>query len=506
MSFHLSIFKKNIAFNSIGQIYSTAIGILILPFFLKHMGAEAYGLVGFFTLMQAWLNLLDVGLSPTLGREVARLKNKVEEHWRLVTVVNSLELTFFVMALCASTIFFIAKDWIASGWLTVETLNIDTVQTVLGVMAIMVSARWIASINRSGINAYEAQVWMNITDIVINTLRFPGALILVIYTDGDILFYFYFQLAIVLVEVTVIRIKMRNLLPRKTIGDVAIFSFSELKRIAPFALSIGYTSGIWILLTQLDKLLLSRYLTLSEYGYFTLIGIVVSGMMMLSSPVNKAILPRMTAMLSEGRELEMLKLYRVASRLVSVFIFPVGLIVAFNSEVVVYTWTNDRLAAAWIEPILPLFILGSIILVIVTFQYYLQYAHGQLKYHVYWNTFSVLVNVPLIIYAATYYGAVGVGWVWLGFRLFSFFVWGRFVHQKFAPGLHAPWLLYDVLIPFCVASLIIFAMCQFYPMTINMSRFELFVMLFFTTIFSILLTSLVVFHRKIWNKINVRKY
>ncbi|MDP2562110.1 lipopolysaccharide biosynthesis protein [Psychrobium sp. 1_MG-2023] len=481
--------KKNVAFNYIGQLYVTFIGILILPIFLQYMGPEAYGLVGFFTLIQAWLSLLDVGMTPTLGREIARLKNKAEEHWRLLTVVNSLEITFTVIALIASITLFMAKDWIVSDWLTVETLNVDIVTTAISIMAIIIAVRWVASINRSGINAYEAQVWMNITDIIINTLRFPGALLLIIYADGDILAYFYFQLAVVLFEVSIIRFKMRSLLPSKNLENVKRFSLRELKRIAPFALSVGYTSAIWVLLTQLDKLLLSKYLTLSEYGYFTLVGVVVGGMTMLASPVTKALLPRMTGMLSDGKEQQMLLLYRTATRCVAAFIFPLGLVIAFNAEVVVYTWTGNKEAAAWVSPIMPVFVLGSMILAIMTFQYFLQYAHGELKYHVRWNTFSVLINVPLIVYAATYYGALGVGWVWFGFRLFSLIVWVAFIHHKFAPGIHIQWLLKDVLSPFLIAVAVIFCINSLYPLMVDMERLTLFFSLVTITIFTMLLTS-----------------
>lgn len=63
--------KKNIIANYFGQFYIIIIGIVMVPFYLKYLGAEAYGLVGFFALMQSWMMLLDMGISPTLGREVA---------------------------------------------------------------------------------------------------------------------------------------------------------------------------------------------------------------------------------------------------------------------------------------------------------------------------------------------------------------------------------------------------------------------------------------------------
>jgi len=44
---------RNTGLSYAGQTYALLIGILILPFYLGHLGAEAYGLIGFFAVMQA---------------------------------------------------------------------------------------------------------------------------------------------------------------------------------------------------------------------------------------------------------------------------------------------------------------------------------------------------------------------------------------------------------------------------------------------------------------------
>jgi O-antigen/teichoic acid export membrane protein len=70
----MSHLKKNIISNYASQIYVTLIGILLLPLYIKYMGSEAYGLIGFFAMLQAWFGILDLGLTPTIGRETARYR------------------------------------------------------------------------------------------------------------------------------------------------------------------------------------------------------------------------------------------------------------------------------------------------------------------------------------------------------------------------------------------------------------------------------------------------
>ena len=43
--------KRNILANYVSQIYVTLIAIGMVPLYIEYMGAEAYGLVGFFAML-----------------------------------------------------------------------------------------------------------------------------------------------------------------------------------------------------------------------------------------------------------------------------------------------------------------------------------------------------------------------------------------------------------------------------------------------------------------------
>ncbi len=64
--------KSNIAAGYASQLWTALIGIVLMPLYLKYMGSEAYGLVGFFVMLQAIFIMLDLGLTPTVAREAAR--------------------------------------------------------------------------------------------------------------------------------------------------------------------------------------------------------------------------------------------------------------------------------------------------------------------------------------------------------------------------------------------------------------------------------------------------
>src|SRR5690554_7895871 len=131
-------FRRNILANYASQLYSAGIGILILPLYIKYMGAEAYGLVGFFTMLQAWFALLDLGLTPTIARETARYQggSMTALHYR--QLFRALSCIFVAVALFGGGGLWLLAQPIAYKWLKVETLSMGTVVLAVQIMAISV--------------------------------------------------------------------------------------------------------------------------------------------------------------------------------------------------------------------------------------------------------------------------------------------------------------------------------------------------------------------------------
>jgi O-antigen/teichoic acid export membrane protein len=53
-----------------------------IPLYIKYLGIEAYGLIGVYAILQAWLGLLDMGMRPALGREMARFTSGAHDAHR----------------------------------------------------------------------------------------------------------------------------------------------------------------------------------------------------------------------------------------------------------------------------------------------------------------------------------------------------------------------------------------------------------------------------------------
>ncbi len=117
---------RNTALSYAGQAYTLLVGILIMPFYLGHMGAEAYGLIGFFSVLQAWLQLLDAGLSPSLVRAVAHQQAAETQEYLSGRLLRSFEIIFLPLASLCCVAMYAGSEWIAVHWLNAKELSTET--------------------------------------------------------------------------------------------------------------------------------------------------------------------------------------------------------------------------------------------------------------------------------------------------------------------------------------------------------------------------------------------
>ena len=440
--------KRNILASYASQTYVTLVGILILPLYLKYMGAEAYGLVGFFTMLQAWFNLLDMGLTPTVARETARFRGGATGALSYRRLLRALQLIFFVIAFLGGGAMFVFSGPIANGWLKVQTLPLAQVQLALQLMAVGVALRWMSGLYRGCISGAERLVWLGGFNAFVATLRFVGVLPVLIWVGHSPAVFFTYQLLVAVVELAGLAAKAYGLFPAVPPGQPLGWSpaslFAPIKPVLRFSLTIAFTSSVWVLVTHTDKLVLSKLLPLADYGYFTLAVLAASGVMMISGPISGALLPRMARLQAEGNEAGLISLYRKATQMVAVIAIPACLVLAFFAEQVLWVWTGDAHAAGQAAPVLRLYALGNGFLALAAFPYYLQFAKGDLKLHLIGNALFVVLLIPALIWATLQYGVIGAGYAWLSANAVYFLIWVPKVHGRFVRGLHIQWLLQDI--------------------------------------------------------------
>ncbi|WP_228198890.1 oligosaccharide flippase family protein [Acinetobacter cumulans] len=452
--------KLNILASYVSQIYLVIISIAILPIYMKYMGAEAYGLVGFFAMLQGLFSLLDFGLTPTISRQTAQYNAGAETALGFRQLFRSLSVIFTGIACIGGGLLFYFNHYIAEHWLKLENLVMSDVLFCLQIMAICVALRWMTGLYRGVISGFERIVWLSVGNIVIATLRFPCVLLYMYYFGFTVENFFIFQLIVAVLEFVILAFKAQILLPKLKPSACIGWSMQPVKPFLSFALTIAFTSSVWVLLTQLDKFVLSGILPLSEYGYFTLAVLVAGGILQIGAPISSAIMPRMARLQGEKKHEELKAVYIGATEFVAVVVVTAGIILAALAQPVLYVWTGDTVLAEKVAPILQLYALGNSILTLGAFPYYLQYAKGNLRLHFIGNLITAILLIPAIIWAAKSYGAIGAGWAWVLIQLTYLLLWVSYVHKMIEPDINLQWFK-SFLPSICCVSIVSYTLIYF---------------------------------------------
>ena len=150
------------------------------------------------------------------------------------------------------------------------------------------------------------------------------------------------------------------------------------------------------MVTQTDKLLMSKLLSLEEYGYFTLAVLVASGVMMISSPITKSGFARLARLEAEGQD----KNVKTLQPNNTIDYCGSGKCLHYASCIcqtyfVGLDWRKKIVEIA--APVMQFYAAGFGILAVAAIPYYLQYALGKLKLHVAGSALYIILLLPVAL-------------------------------------------------------------------------------------------------------------
>jgi O-antigen/teichoic acid export membrane protein len=444
------LLKKNLIANYLGQGWTALMGLAFIPLYIKYLGIEAYGLIGLFGVLQAWLSLLDMGMTPTLNREMARFTGGTHSATTIRDLMRSIEVISLSIAALVGLGTWAASGWLASNWLRAENLPIDTVAQAFAIMGAVTALRFIEGIYRSAIVGLQRQVLYNAINSALATLRSLGAVGILMWVSPTIEAFFIWQGVFSLLTLGVLASLTYRALPKAERDGQ--FSMPALRGIFRFATGMMAITFLSLLLMQMDKILLSKLLPLTDYGYYTLATVVAAALYMLTGPITQAWFPRLSELHANNQQAELIKKYHQGAQLVSVFMGSAAIVMILFAEPILQLWTRDAEVAHRSATLLSLLALGNLLNGLMWIPYQTQLAHGWTGLAIRINIVSVTTIVPAILLATHRYGAEGAAWVWVGLNAGYVLIGIHFMHRKILITEKWHWYRQDVLQPLLAAA------------------------------------------------------
>ena len=457
-----SSLKSNVVANFSGQVWITVIGILVVPVYLSYLGVELYGIIGVFWTLQNLLTVLDIGLAPTLNREIAHLSVFPEKAQEMRDLTRTLEIPHWLVAIFLGLLTFLLSPYIAEYWVNAATIPTETITYSFRLMSIAFAFQWANSIYSGGLLGLQKQVTYNVVNVFCQTVRSFGSIFILVFVSPTIQAFLLWQAVWAGVTTLIFAVALWRSMPASFV--VSKFRLDLLRGIWRFAAGMTGNNTAWLILNQMDKVILSKLLTLESFGYYSLANLLTStGLMTIATSISRAYYPQFSQLAALGDKENLIKIYHKSSQVMSFLLIPVSVVLAFFSYPILLLWTRHPDVAQNAYLLLTLSAIGYGLYGLMFLPTYIQWANGLTKLSFWQNVGGIILLVPFMIFATLHYGAIGGPLSWLILNVLYVFIGMQIMHRFLLPGELKKWYLEDVGFPALTVTLTVGVWWYFYP-------------------------------------------
>lgn len=444
-----SSLRVNVVANYFGQGWRALMALAFIPVYVHHMGMESYALVGLYTVVVAWLAVLDLGLRPALSREMARFRSGTLDLESVWDVLRSVECVVYPIAAALLVAGILLANWLALEWFKGKQLPADRIALAMVLMGAVVSLQFIEGVYSSVLAGLERQVVLNAIISAAATLRGAGSVAVLLWVAPTIEAFFTWQVIACACSVLTMGVAAY-----KAVGRPARpprITAASLRSIWKFSAGMLAIAVLTLSITQIDKILMSHQLPLAQVGYYVLAASLAGALSTLSSPIGAAFYPRFVGLTSQPHQEELASTYHRGAQMVSVAAGSAASMLIIFGERILMVWTGDPALTHHVYPVMCVLALGTLMNAVMNMPYLLQLAHGWTSLTIKVNLGSAVLLIPALLWALPRFGPLGAAAVWAALNTGYVLVQVPLVHRRILRSEKWRWYLQDLALPVCAA-------------------------------------------------------
>ena len=419
--------------------------IAFVPIYIKYLGIEAYGLIGIFAILMSALSLLDLGMKPALGREMARYSGGTHNEQSIWNLLRSIEIISIVIVITVALVIWLISGWLATSWVKAQTLPTPVVAQAFTIMGLVAALQFFESIYSSSLAGLQRQVIQNVIICSMATIRGLGAVGVLVWVSSTTQAFFIWQAICSCLSLLLCATVVYRSLPSPP--KPARFSKVALLSVWRFASGMLVITVLALLLTQVDKALLSRILTLDSFGYYALASSVAGSLAMIVGPITASYYPHFNQLIVMGDTAGIHLAYHQSAQLVTVIVGSATAVLFFFSERILFLWTSNPDLSHKVAPIMAVLALGTFLNCLYCIPYQMQLAYGWTSLTVIIASIAVAILLPAIFVMVPIYGPIAAAWIWVVLNGCHCLIGVHFMYRRILKTEKWAWYIQDVIIP-----------------------------------------------------------
>ena len=444
----MSVVGRNIFANLFGIALVTALTVAIIPAQIRILGIEAFGVVGFIATLQLAFTALDLGLSSTLTRELAADHSEGKKD--SVLLVRTALSLYYGIAIVVGLLLAILAGPIAHNWFNASALSVELLEHSLQIIALFLAVRWPVALYTGILSGFQRMDTLNIVKSVAAIVRLAGGLIVLIAWRTLDSYLWWIALSAV-IEVALFALACRGIYA--LMPWMPGISNKAVQRVWRFSLSMNLLGILALIIVQMDRLIVSKQLSLVELGQYNLAYTAATGLALVTGAISSAVLPAFAALREDSAPQMVVEQYIKADRMMlSVMGFAAFTLMAYG-DVILNLWIGKESAGA-VSPLIYL-AFGFWCNAISAIAYNFAVAKGRPERFIRVNILVILPYAILIYVLVNRFGIDGAAMGWVVLNVVYIITLVRPVHRHMVGISTTTWLTKAVLPVLAAGGLLI---------------------------------------------------
>jgi O-antigen/teichoic acid export membrane protein len=270
----------------LSKLLPIVLSLILMPQILEIVGFEAFSILGYIAIFTQIFGFFDLGLSTLILKKIAQNdQNKVSNE--IVTI----EWLYVIIGFLIFFLILLFSQYLTSYWIPFQSLNGISIQSYFILIGLLLFAQWPISLYHNALFGFDKQILANFIYLVISILKISIGYFIVLKTTS-IWYFIVFQIVMVSFHLLVLNL-IFNLKMIKFKIQWSIF-YQNIKNLKSWILPFLVIGVSVLIATDLDKLLISKLLTVKEFALFSLIMPIVSGIFLLNTNIKTATFPQIS--------------------------------------------------------------------------------------------------------------------------------------------------------------------------------------------------------------------
>jgi len=410
----MSKLSKNIIYNLFGQGLLLIIGFVAVKYIFKQLGDDALGIIYFALTMNGVLcAVLEMGICSTTVREVSAHFN--DEPGYIRNLIRTFSLFYWVACLLLAVIIYFGAPILVDKWINLETIDAamaTRVLQILGISALLALPRSLYASLFRGLQRME----FNLIDVVSNAFQQFG-IIVILAIGGGLLQVAYWIAVSFGIGTLCYLLAARRFFPWQAF--VPYYYSVVVRRNLGYSFNMMSISLLAMVHTQSDKIIVSKLLPVSLFGFYGFAYSAVSKATLLTSAVAQAAFPSFSSLFKMGGRDSMMSQYRKLHDLLCFGAVPFFGVIPFAVLPVFGFVFNPGVARMLLLPITFL-TLGFYMNGTLNVPYVFSLAVGKPEISTKSNFLALFIVLPVTGLLIGFFGLTGAGLSWVFYHLFAY--------------------------------------------------------------------------------------